>query len=262
MDNNYKIYGLKEKGTDNIKYIGVTKLSLERRLYYHLRDTKNKKSCWLKSINNNVEIVLIEDNLDQASAFKKEIIYIKIFKSFGAKLKNMTSGGENPPNNLGKICSSKTRENIRKATLGKSKDSKGLKNHKSRQIAQIDKINGEILYVYNSITEAIKLTGIAKRQLQKILKFGIANYHGGGFNWKYITKKEYLEFDLLNKVPLKCEEFIQKIPIICIKGEEILEFESISEAARELNLHDTNITKCLKKERLHTGGIKFMYKNG
>ena len=50
-----------------------------------------------------------------------------------------------------------------------------------------------------------------------------------------------------------------RVPIIAIRGEERIEFESIHTAARILDLHPTNISKVLKKKRNHTGGYKFYY---
>lgn len=45
IDSNYCIYGLSEINTEEIKYIGVTKVKLKRRLWEHLNDkSKTKKN--------------------------------------------------------------------------------------------------------------------------------------------------------------------------------------------------------------------------
>jgi hypothetical protein len=48
---NYKIYGLKEKKSYEIRYIGLTTKSLKERFGRHLRDKKiDHKTNWIKKI--------------------------------------------------------------------------------------------------------------------------------------------------------------------------------------------------------------------
>lgn len=92
----YKIYGLYEKNSDIIRYIGLTRRCAIRRMYEHIKDrNKCHRTNWLKSINYNVEIYVIEDgipSIDDANFKEKE--YIKLYKSFGANLVNSTDGGD------------------------------------------------------------------------------------------------------------------------------------------------------------------------
>ena len=50
-----------------------------------------------------------------------------------------------------------------------------------------------------------------------------------------------------------------KVRQLSLTGEEIKIFNSIIEAAEELNLHQPLITKCCRGERRTTGGFKWEY---
>lgn len=96
----HKVYGLRVKGNINIRYIGITKRTLHRRLYHHLYECKKgltyRKCNWIRSNNYNVEIFLIQDNLtiDEAKALE-----IKLISSID-NLTNTTAGGDlNPMDN-------------------------------------------------------------------------------------------------------------------------------------------------------------------
>lgn len=93
-----KIYGLVCPMSKQIRYIGKTKWSLERRLKEHLYEKKKKthKQNWinlLKSKKLSPTIVLIE-KVDESDWIDKEIFYIKLFKDKGFDLTNISKGGE------------------------------------------------------------------------------------------------------------------------------------------------------------------------
>lgn len=93
----YKVYGLSTKDNpDLIRYIGITKFNLEKRLKEHLNYSKsnhNKRANWIKK-HKDIVITEIESELTREEAIVKEIEYIKTFKSLGANLVNSTSGGD------------------------------------------------------------------------------------------------------------------------------------------------------------------------
>lgn len=94
---NYKIYGLRVIGTDEIRYVGYTKRTLKLRLYNHFYDCKRglkyKKCYWIRKHNYNIEIILLEENLTYEEALKKEMFWITQYNN----LLNMTAGGESNP---------------------------------------------------------------------------------------------------------------------------------------------------------------------
>jgi len=94
----YKIYCLKNPINNDIRYIGQTSLSLNRRLYLHLYhiDYKSYKNSWLKNlIKNGINpvIELIETLNDQISCNEREIFWIDKLRKEGKKLTNQTIGG-------------------------------------------------------------------------------------------------------------------------------------------------------------------------
>lgn len=98
ISSNYKIYGLKDPITEQIRYIGYTKRdNLDVRLKEHLTiDCKFHKGHWILNLRKNdltPIIELIEDHISKEEIQSKEIFYIKLFKSLGAKLTNMNDGG-------------------------------------------------------------------------------------------------------------------------------------------------------------------------
>ena len=90
---NYKIYALKLKDNDNIKYIGFTSRNLEDRFKEHLYITINRKyknGYWIKKHKDNIEIILIEDNIKSIKDYytrRKDTFYVvminKLFNDIG-----------------------------------------------------------------------------------------------------------------------------------------------------------------------------------
>lgn len=93
-----KIYGLVCPNSKQIRYIGVTKHSLEKRLNEHIREGKSKtyKQKWIKSlINKGLKPYIVLICLtDEANWIETEKFYIKLFKTNGFKLTNTSEGGE------------------------------------------------------------------------------------------------------------------------------------------------------------------------
>jgi group I intron endonuclease len=95
--NNFKIYALKEKNSDEIKYIGLTTKSIKERLSRHLRDKKvDHKTNWIKKVGvENIEIIILEQNIfEHKELCQKEIFYIDKYRKSGHQLTNKTNGGE------------------------------------------------------------------------------------------------------------------------------------------------------------------------
>lgn len=95
-----KIYALTGIDINDIRYIGKTELSLEKRLYYHIWDLKrctNKhKVNWINSLllkNEKPKIILIDEvNFGDWKFWEK--YWISQFKTWGFNLLNYTDGGE------------------------------------------------------------------------------------------------------------------------------------------------------------------------
>lgn len=130
---NYKIYTLTEHGSELVRYVGLTKYTLEHRLRSHFDDKRNShRAHWLKSLKEKPDMQLIEDGLTLEQANEKEIFYIKLFKSVGAKLVNNTFGGDGTrgykPSQETRALWSKIRTGRKQSEESKAKRSLSLKN--------------------------------------------------------------------------------------------------------------------------------------
>jgi group I intron endonuclease len=245
--------------------------------------------------SHNFEIIeTLPEDSSQDLLNEREIYYINHYKNNGYKMLNVKEGGSNgklpqesiekirlantgrkhneetkrkhseaakrlglkPPSNKGKKASEETKKKMSLSAMG-GVGPKGLKNAKSRCVAQL--LNDEIVYVFETITEAINLTGIPKNTITRTLK-NSDNHYGGGYKWKYISKEEFLSLKLKNQDIYKRVELIQEKQIIAIynNGDEII-FKSISEAAKQLDVFSSNIIKVLRGERKTTNNINFKY---
>jgi hypothetical protein len=121
VENMYKIYGLKSKNENFIRYVGYTKLKLTKRLTNHLSESRNRdthKDRWVRSNNLNIDIILIEENINSFElALEREIYWIKKYKEeFNIDLVNSTNGGNGT---LGYKLNEEQKENLRNKNLGK-----------------------------------------------------------------------------------------------------------------------------------------------
>ena len=133
---NYKIYALKLKDEEIIRYVGLTKQSLHNRLRGHKNITskcKTKNGYWVNKNKNNIEIILIEESIENLQdANEREIYWINYYKELGNDLTNGTLGGDgvNPTeesrkkmseSQMGKILSDEHIEKIKKSNTGKKR---------------------------------------------------------------------------------------------------------------------------------------------
>jgi len=92
-----KIYTLSCPITNNIKYVGITKNSLSKRLSQHLAEKRNnKRKSWILNLRNKNLIPSMEllDEVSDNEWKDEEKFYISYFKFLGFDLVNMTDGGD------------------------------------------------------------------------------------------------------------------------------------------------------------------------
>jgi len=164
----YCIYSLNEPDTETVRYIGLTGKTLKERLWGHTSKSKLKtrKASWILSLKNKgtkPDIILIEDGLSLEEAKKKEVHYILMFKSFGARLVNGTAGGDGLFN-----CTQEVRDKIGAAHRGK-KLSPEHERIKKAMFHVYEKYDPEILNKYS-----IKLAIEAYKGLQYDPKIHLA----------------------------------------------------------------------------------------
>jgi hypothetical protein len=92
-----KIYTLSDPITNEVRYIGQTKHSLEERLKGHLKSKEKVwRVYWIKSLKEKNLIPKIEliEEVDKSLGSQTEIYWISMFKYWGFNLTNLTDGGE------------------------------------------------------------------------------------------------------------------------------------------------------------------------
>jgi len=241
---NGKIYGLSSsENPEDIKYIGYTKLSLKERLRGHRDDAirkKYKKATWIKSLQNkgfNVIISLIEDNIPTLEEMQeKEIQYIKIFKSLGAKLKNTTDGGA-------KVCSFEN--SVRSGKLN------------TKAVIQYD-LFGNKIKEYNSVGEAAKDNNIVDTAITKSVKRGQVVLKKYLFRYKDEIFKDIKNFRTKTRKVLP-------VKLINIETREVKNYENTKFLVKGLfgetwNMNDYNSALiCLKNNKIYKGKFKIEY---
>lgn len=212
---NYKIYGLKLKDSNDIRYIGLTKKTLLDRFKRHIRITSKintKNGNWINKYKDNIEIILIEENIKTTEiASEREIFWIKYYTEIGNDLTNGTLGGfkgeptEETINKLsesqkGKKLSQETKDKIRSSLIGRKQTSEHIENMKKSKIGHLHseetkikigngnrnkpQINSKKFEVYNYKTN--EFIGIFETQTEcartlKIYKSGISDVLSGRY---------------------------------------------------------------------------------
>jgi len=88
----YKIYYIADKEKCLVRYIGITKQDLDKRIYQHLkiRNKNTYKDNWLRKINYNIKYGILFESDDFEKAREVELFLIRKYKS---KLVNLQDRG-------------------------------------------------------------------------------------------------------------------------------------------------------------------------
>lgn len=133
-----------------------------------------------------------------------------------------------------------------------------------KPVAQIDAETGQVLKIYNGISDAHYATGACSSKIVKNCK-GIRN-STSGYRWKYIddlSNEEIascLNLDI-NQLQNKTETRKPKNKIygINLKTKESMYFETINEAVQELKVSYTHICSVANGKRKNAGGYEWFY---
>lgn len=133
----YVIYGLFDPETNELRYIGKTHGSLNKRFKDHLKEAlvKSTYKCrWINSLLKQNKVPLIQE-LEKAkcpeSSIELEEFYIDYFRSLGCKLTNAQNGGVGSP---GRVVSEETRDKVRQKALERGPTGVPSSNKKDNQI--------------------------------------------------------------------------------------------------------------------------------
>ena len=124
------IYGLRCPLSGEIRYVGQTIKTLQRRLSEHKCDKRHNpyKINWIKKLDRLelLDLLKIEilEKCSEVQLNEKERLWIQKFKNEGNKLVNLTDGGDGVP---GRICDKETRKKISESNKGKKMSDKAKK---------------------------------------------------------------------------------------------------------------------------------------
>lgn len=227
-----KIYTLSCPISKEIRYVGITKNTLQKRFSQHLVERRNnKRKSWFSSLKKQGLLPIMEllDEVDDSMWADEEKFYISYFRYLGFNLVNMTEGGDRiemtaeirakiSRGHLGKVISEVTRQKLRLANKEGRCGNRGIKMTESHK---------EILSKY------MKNRVISNETRKKMSESKV--------------KRKIVKFDLNDNV--------------------IEEYNSISECAKINNYSKGNIIKVCKHKTRKDGtrcktayGYKWEYK--
>jgi hypothetical protein len=258
------IYSLIDPRDNNIKYIGQTKFSLNKRYLEHLRNSKyypTKKHnvyCWINELKNNNLLPIIKkiETVNTELLNEREKYWVAYYNK---QLKNMTKGGDGISYIEKRSFSKEHRKNIGDSCRGNKHYNYGKPANNIKSICNFDKTTGKLLNTYNSIKDAANDTKISYSAIGLCLS--AQRNSSGEYIWLY--KDEYYNNQsILKEKIIKCinnpSNKIKSIGInqINIKTNKIVNtYTSIRQAARSINTSDTAIRYVCNKSKTH------IYKN-
>lgn len=205
-----KIYSLSTvDNPDYIVYIGKTTKPLLNRLSAHksaaksnLKNDKNvtKVQRWiLKQERLGIKILInLIDEVEDSEWEFYERYYIKLFKSFGANLKNIKPGGgynpdfdgnKNPGfNKRGENSPSFNTQRIPKESIVLPSNSRFRK-----KIAMFNYKTGEILKTFDGVKQASYFIGCPATGILAVCSNKPGNHTYYGYGWKYIERDKTIQ---------------------------------------------------------------------
>ena len=219
------IYALLDPSTKEVRYIGRTAISIERRFCEHLAPSQlqagSYKNNWIRSLLSKdlkpEPIALAEFSKDFSDLEQAETDYINLYRALGARLTNQKFGssGAHP----GHIKSKDTKAEISARMMGQNNPMYGKKHSEEtrRKISEKrklhpgslkgKKVRPEIIQkwienhprakkvvdnhgtVYTSISAASRGTGIGRTKVLKMINTGEA-FKGYVLQLRHLSSKE------------------------------------------------------------------------
>lgn len=240
-ENKVFIYSLSNPETDEIRYVGKTKLFLAKRLSQHIANIKKlgnyKCKSWIKSLQKRglqPKIELIEE-VSAETWEAEEIFYISYFKYLGFKLTNHSEGGlKITPNYSSKV-----------------RDSEAYKK-KMQEIY----LNRDIGYKLYDVKGVFLKYFKNKLEISNYFNVSLAYLNGPIYDKTLINKKYFL----LHKDEVFDEKMLNKSPKI-VKvtkfDNSVVLFNSQKECADSLNITLSRLNRIIHKTRKNTTNYKF-----
>jgi hypothetical protein len=233
-----KIYALVCPNSANIRYIGITKRSLNVRLSEHMKERHvNKRCSWIRSLKNNnlkPEIILLDEVNSDYDFWEQH--YISLFSSFGFNLVNGTLGGMYKSNMTLEV----------KKKLSESKKKYKFTDEHLSNMREASKRRRGINLSADHVKKVVQKLRGRKHSHETKLKMSIAQ---SGRKFTEEQKK-------------KCSKSSKsKKPILQIdmNGKVVKKWDSLRQAQIKGGFHRGHIISCIIGEYNQHGGYKWMY---
>lgn len=231
-----RIYKLLDPITKEIRYIGKTVKSLDKRLNDHIYDCKratNHRTNWINSLLKKELIPIIEEieNVPWSKSQDREMYWIAYFKEKGYKLCNATIGGEGC---LGRVLSD----------ISKDKLSKSLSK---RLIYCYDK-QFNFLNTYYSSGDAARQLNLSDGPILRCARKERRCYNNYIFSYTELNESDKL---------IKPKSRIIKVIQYDLNGNLIKEFNSLKEAIKETGICNSVIFRYAENSVINQKNYKW-----
>lgn len=243
VGNTVKIYTLNHPITGEVRYVGKTIQSLNKRLNGHIYKVGNTHTiCWIKSLKKlgltpNIELL---DTCSTNNWKFWESFWIELFKSWNINLTNHSTGGEG-------------RENVRLTEEQKLHLSK-IKKGRQFTPEHMNKLREGLRNYYISMRSASKF----KYQQAKIIKPKYIMTLQHNLNISKALKGRKVSSDVIKNMSNGHKKSILQIDS---NGVIIKEWESAKDAAIFFNVNPSSIRHVLSGRKNKVKGYLWKYKN-
>jgi len=269
----YTIYKLIDPTDNQIRYVGLTSQNIKTRLVSHCHDKKGKshKINWIQKLIKlgltPIVLPIEEDILTLEEADMKEVFWINKLISDGYNLTNTEMGGYSQ-----KDISDSTKLKISKKSKKRFEkeeereklriSNKRYENSKteeqkindiliqnSKKVIQYDLYMNKISE-FLSIRDAQRKTNVDRKNITNCCKHKTIS--AGGYIWRYEG-----DIELRTRKKRKTKSVLQ----FDLDGNFIKKFNSVKEAADELEINESGINSCCTSKFKTSHGYIWKYEN-
>lgn len=227
MRTDYLVYTHTRPDTNEVFYVG-------KGTNYRMKQKSNRNKYWQNIVNKcgGYKANILAGNLTEQEAINFEILMISKLKQANVKLCNLTNGGD------GISGYRHTQENRKKFS-------------ESRR-GRISPTKGTILT--NEHKEKLRLAKLGKKQSPDHVAKAAAGRKGKKYSEAH--RKAISKALTGRKMPIDSQANKYK-KVMCVETGKV--YKSVTQAAKDLNLYTTNISKACKGKLTKTGGYHWKY---
>lgn len=258
------VYLLRDPNDSIIKYVGITKHSIEHRLMIHIKDAKGRhrrneylsgKDKWILNLLSHgqkpiSECVLADIGEKAAMNLEKHLIHIIKREAEGGTLKNVQGGGT-----YDSCKSTPWNKGVNDCYPASFIHAMAFNQPNRKSIYRFSK-DGLFIDSWNSLRSMCEKLHFDRRSVQRCLCK----------HPNYVSHKGYMFSYSLNDIPvyvnqstlLTCSLSPHAKKIKVVKDGKTIEFGSIKDAANSLQIKQSQLSRALREQKI-INGFKFVY---